>query len=95
MRRTTLVVAILLVAFVASTLGKRHKDELHAYPKQGKCKAAFVQYYCMEYGCKKFTGCYRGGFHSRKECTKKCPNFRKKRPSWPHSPHERSTRPKK
>uniref|UniRef100_L7M9Z4 Putative monolaris n=1 Tax=Rhipicephalus pulchellus TaxID=72859 RepID=L7M9Z4_RHIPC len=91
MRRTTLVVAILLVAFVASTLGKRPKEDLLAYPKQGNCKAAFVRYYCMESGCKQFTGCYRGGFRSRKECTKICPNSGKKRPRWPHSQRERST----
>uniref|UniRef100_A0A131YE11 Pancreatic trypsin inhibitor n=1 Tax=Rhipicephalus appendiculatus TaxID=34631 RepID=A0A131YE11_RHIAP len=88
MCRTTLVIAILLVAFVASTLGKN----LGTYPKEGKCKAAFVKYYCLEDGCKEFVGCYTDGFDSYKRCQKKCPNLGKKWPSWPHNQHERSTR---
>uniref|UniRef100_L7MC75 Putative kunitz-like peptide n=1 Tax=Rhipicephalus pulchellus TaxID=72859 RepID=L7MC75_RHIPC len=82
MCRTSLVLAFLLVAFVASVLGKRGTEENRKRtipsfwnPHQGPCRAYLHRYYCMANGCNLLIGCYTsGGYVREDQCKERCRN---------------------
>uniref|UniRef100_L7LQP9 Putative monolaris n=1 Tax=Rhipicephalus pulchellus TaxID=72859 RepID=L7LQP9_RHIPC len=53
---------------------KKHRYHLcRQQPNQGRCKASFQKFYWIDdTGCKMYTGCYKDGFLTMEECTKKC-----------------------
>ncbi|KAL1473024.1 hypothetical protein MTO96_038987, partial [Rhipicephalus appendiculatus] len=72
MRRTTILMVILLVASVASTLAGEVQKV--GDPKQRWCQhgRTYDLFTCSDNQCVKIIGCYNDGYFRRSECESKC-----------------------